>query len=204
MVRAIRERERAAGGHLPVIALTARARQEDRKHCLAAGMDDYLSKPVRAAELFAMIDRVVSAHGITRPSPPETGDRTSPLDPAALLAACYGDTGGLRELCRDFRSYAPAQLARVVDALRDRDAARLREAAHKLRGLLAAFSTVASDVASDLEEHAARGRLDEARPLVARLEAMSRELDRRVDGLSLDRLRRRAGTADDRDRTVGA
>ena len=63
VARAIRERERATGGHLPVIALTARARPEDRERCLAAGMDDYLSKPVRAAELFATIERVVSAFG---------------------------------------------------------------------------------------------------------------------------------------------
>jgi CheY-like chemotaxis protein len=49
VVRAIRERERAVGGHLPVIALTARSRPEDREHCLAAGMDDYVSTPIRAA-----------------------------------------------------------------------------------------------------------------------------------------------------------
>ena len=58
--------------------------------------------------------------------------------------------------------------------------------------LAMAFSPAAGDVASDLEGHAARGRLDEARPLVERLGAMARELDRQVDGLSLDRLRRRA------------
>jgi CheY-like chemotaxis protein len=67
VARAIRDRERATGGHLPVIALTARARPEDRERCLAAGMDDYLAKPVRPAELFAAIDRVISAFGGPRP-----------------------------------------------------------------------------------------------------------------------------------------
>jgi PAS domain S-box-containing protein len=67
VVQAIRVRERTAGGHLPVIALTARSRPEDRQRCLAAGMDDYLSKPIRAAELFVTIDRVVSASGGPRP-----------------------------------------------------------------------------------------------------------------------------------------
>jgi len=67
-------------------------------------MDDYLSKPVRAAELVATIDRVVSARGVSRPAPPDAGDRASLLDPAALLAACDGDAEGLRELCRDFRT----------------------------------------------------------------------------------------------------
>src|SRR6266699_2438067 len=61
VVQAIRERERSAGGHLPVIALTARSRKEDRERCLAAGMDDYLAKPLRAADLFAAIDRAVTA-----------------------------------------------------------------------------------------------------------------------------------------------
>ena len=204
VVRAIRERERAVGGHLPVIALTARSRQEDRERCLAAGMDDYLAKPVRTAELFAAIDRVVSGHGVPRPARPDAGDRTSLLDPVVLLAACGDDAEGLRELCQDFQAYAPARLAEVGDALRDRDAPRLREAAHKLCGLLAAFSTVAGDLASDLEDSAARGQLDEARPLVERLETMTQELIRQVDGLSYESLRRQAGTADDPNRTAGS
>jgi CheY-like chemotaxis protein len=56
----IRERERAAGASARH-RLTARAREENRERCLAAGMDDYLAKPVRAVELFAMIDRTRDA-----------------------------------------------------------------------------------------------------------------------------------------------
>jgi len=48
VVGAIRERERTAGGHLPVIALTARSRKEDRERCSQAGMDECLTKPFTA------------------------------------------------------------------------------------------------------------------------------------------------------------
>ena len=105
-------------------------------------------------------------------------------------------------MCQDFQAYVPARLAEMGEALRDRDAPRLREAAHKLCPLLFAFSTAAGDVASDLEDHAAQGRLEEARPLVEQLETMARELIRQVDGLSIEALRDQAGAAGDRDRTA--
>ena len=60
VIQAIRERERSAGGHLPVVALTARSRKEDRDRCLAAGMDDFLAKPIQAPDLWAAIDRVTT------------------------------------------------------------------------------------------------------------------------------------------------
>ena len=194
VVRAIRERELAAGGHLPVIALTARSRKEDRDRCLAAGMDEFLAKPIRAADLWAMMDRVLGVR-VPQPAPCLAGGETGPglLDPRVLLAACAGDAAILERIGRAFRAGLPDQLKTVQDALRDRDAPRLREAAHKLAGMVSAFSTAAGGVASDLEDHAASGRLEEAGPLAARLETMAEELLREATGLSLETLRRPTG-----------
>jgi CheY-like chemotaxis protein len=55
--RAVREIERESGNHLPIIALTAHAMKRDEERCLAAGMDGYISKPIRVADLFAILER---------------------------------------------------------------------------------------------------------------------------------------------------
>ena len=101
VVRAIREREGMSGGHLPIIALTARSRKEDRERCLAAGMDDFLAKPIQAADLWAAIERVVGVR--------QHADQRGPglLDAPVLLAACGGDAAILEKICRAFRA-APA------------------------------------------------------------------------------------------------
>lgn len=57
--RIIREKGEALGRHTPIIAMTANAMQGDREACLAEGMDDYLAKPVRAAELYEVLERFV-------------------------------------------------------------------------------------------------------------------------------------------------
>ncbi len=192
VVRALREWERTAGGHLTVVALTARSRKEDRERCLAAGMDDFLAKPIQAADLWAAISRVPAA------GPPVGSEAPDILDPRVLLAACGDDATILEKICHTICARLPAHLAELQGALRDRQAPRLREAAHKLSGMVAAFSTVAGGVASELEDQAAQGRLEDAQPLVDRLEKMTRDLMRLVPTLSLETLHQQLGRAEAR------
>jgi PAS domain S-box-containing protein len=200
VIHAIRQRERTGGRRLPVIALTARSRKEDRELCLAAGMDDFLTKPIRPAELLAAIDRLAAVSGLSRLVQPAAGEPIRLLDAAAVLAACGSDEEALRRMCRTFQNYLPVRLAEIGDALRDGDAPRLRDAAHKLTALLSAFSTTAGDVASSLEDQAVQGRLEEARPLVEQLELMARQLLTLTSRLSLAALRPQTGFADDPNR----
>jgi PAS domain S-box-containing protein len=122
VAQAIRERERSVRGHLPVIALTARSRKEDRERCLAAGMDDFLTKPIRPAELLAAIGRLMPAEGVSRPAPQaDVGEHVGLLDPVAVLTACGGDAEALRGMCRAFQTYLPVRHAGVgSDELRQR------------------------------------------------------------------------------------
>jgi len=58
---AVRKREACTGGHLPIIAMTAHAMAGDLERCLAAGMDGYLSKPIKAKDVVATVERVVQS-----------------------------------------------------------------------------------------------------------------------------------------------
>jgi two-component system sensor histidine kinase/response regulator len=183
VVRLRRAHERSTGAHLPVVAVTARSRAEDREMCLAAGMDDFLSKPFLTADLWAVIARVTNAHRAPQ----------DPLDPHVLLAACEGDAALLGRICAVFSSHLPGHLAALDQALDDKDAASLRDVAHKLCGTVATFSTSASDLASAIEDLADVGDLATVAPLVKQLKVACEALRQRAADLSLESLRRAAG-----------
>jgi CheY-like chemotaxis protein len=192
VIEALRRREQATGGHLPVIALTARAMRSDRERCLQAGMDDYLAKPFGAAVLFQVMTRVLAGRPAAEPVPPARGRPETLLDPATLLAACDDDATLLRELIQVFQADTPSALARVRGAVDQQDASRLREAAHALRGLLSTFSARAAAEAARLETMGAGGRLDDAGSTLNGLTEMMGWLGPQLEEVSIERLRHQA------------
>jgi signal transduction histidine kinase len=182
VVQAIREREHTTGAHLPIIALTARSSTRDRERCLAAGMDDFLSKPIEAEALWAAVDRAIVAF------PRARAKKSRLLDPGAISRACGGHDAILKKLCAVFQRSLPGHMTRVRSALNDNNLPRLAEAAHLLYGTLGAFSTIAGALALSLEDFAIRQEADCCPELVDRLESMCVTLLEETRDLTLAQL----------------
>jgi len=179
----LREHERQSSGHLPVIALTARSRKEDREQCLAAGMDDFLAKPIQSEDLWAAIDRLVGEQRS------ENRAKSDLLTAKVLLSACGGNGDILAKLCHAFQGGLPGYMSALRDALRNGEPVRLRQTAHKFCGMIGTFSIQAGSLASQIEDLAAAARIEECRPLVDHLEQMSQELLEQLDGITIEKLR---------------
>jgi PAS domain S-box-containing protein len=179
--RSIREIDGAAA-RVPIIAITAHALPGEREKCLAAGMNDYLAKPVSIEQLGAIIRLWASkrsAATATAPDLPMEGDEQHVLDRervSSLLAISRTQDGFLDGLVRTFRQDVPSRLDALRAAAASGDPTDLALAAHALKsssGSVGAKRMYAA--ASALEHDALQGRMDGAS---ARIEQIAAEFPR--------------------------
>jgi CheY-like chemotaxis protein len=135
----IRQKEKASGTHIPILAMTAHAMKGDRERCLEAGMDGYIPKPIRAKNLYETVEGATArvrgnqAEGDAINGGQETIDRNQ------VLELTGGNAETLKEVVDLFAAECPKLMERISDAIAKEDPAELQRAAHALKGSVQVF-----------------------------------------------------------------
>ncbi|MET0511839.1 MAG: response regulator [Thermoleophilaceae bacterium] len=178
--RAIRSAEQDTGRHTPIVAMTAHSMRGDRERCLAAGMDDYLAKPLDSTAFAAALTRWVpldpplptlapapqaAVQARTPAGPDSMSDDTAAVDADAFerLKAELGDSDVLPQLVELFKTHTPGRLDALRAAVESGDPVETRKTAHALTG--SARTLAAGRMAAlcrDLELQAKAGSLERA------------------------------------------
>lgn len=168
----IRDREKSTGTHIPIVAMTARAMKGDRESCLEAGIDYYISKPFKVAELLEVLHLVmenkITQHGEQKPVRTTSGPA---LDFDSMLGYFDGDLELFQETFELFIENYPSQIETIRMAISAADPESLDMAAHLFKGSVSNFSVSnITALASDLEQMGREKRMDGAEQVLSEVE----------------------------------
>jgi two-component system sensor histidine kinase/response regulator len=177
----LREKEKLSGLHQAVVAMTALVMKGDRERCMAAGMDGYLTKPIRPQELDDVLDTYMAKERTeTSVATPSDSLEESVLQ-GELLERIDGDRVFLAELLAIFQGDYPGQIRSAREAIIRGDAAALQRIGHALKGALGNLAApIAARVATELES---MGRGGDIAMADVRLTELERELLRVIEAL---------------------
>jgi PAS domain S-box-containing protein len=178
--RRIRATPALAG--LKVIAMTANAGIEDQARCLAAGMDEFLTKPAAPETLVATIARALG-RGVRRPGVSDDARRHGDalLDLGVLSDAFGGQSERMRKYAFLFLDAARDGMHEIDRALAAQEPARAAVVAHRLKSAARTVGALGfGDLCADLERQVEPGALGQARTLAARLRALQARLERHI------------------------
>ena len=173
---AIRSAEAGTGRHIPIIALTAHAMKDDRDRCLAAGMDDFVSKPIQQDKLRKAIEDAVLLVPEPAAAEPPNDAAGDPMDVAAALARVDGDRVFMGEMALMFLEDTPHLLAQIQEAVAAGDSAGLVAPAHTLKNWTGnCVASAAFEAVAHLE---AMGRAETLATAAPAFAALEREIER--------------------------
>ncbi len=159
--------------HTPIIAWTAHAMPGEQEKCRVAGMDDFMTKPLRPSHLRSMLD-----HWLLTPArpAPETAPHADELD---AIYEMFGDD--FTELADLFQTDSPKRIAALHDASAAGDTAKMASVAHALSGSTASIgATSLAALCKEFEIRAKAGQLDGAAPRLAAIEAEYTRIEARL------------------------
>ena len=185
---AIRAREQKFGRHTPISAMTAYAMKGDAEKCLAAGMDAYITKPIKAEELLMTIEKLVGgsvpSHQEVSTSPTAAGAQAAALDWPGMLDCWDDDREFAEELLTTFIKQLFKQRNDLAVAVAGADPKEITSAAHSLKGsLLAIMAKPAGDFALALETMGRLGDIKRAPEVWTQLDIQLTRLATEINGI---------------------
>ncbi|WP_207678596.1 ATP-binding protein [Desulfonema magnum] len=158
---------------IPIIAITAHAMKEDRERCIEAGMNDYISKPIKTDRLIDIIEKWILKKDVSDSSPvrPQVAEDKITFDRAELLKRVEGNESLFKDILTMAFQEIPIYIEKLRGALDKNNSEEIRMQGHSIKGMCATISAnKLCEIAYQIEISGKNNESDKARSLIYKLE----------------------------------